>query len=84
MINNVDVAIESDPVRIRDALIRQAWSPVRWIETVQAIVARDVELIGESGPGKVLAGMSKRSAGEVPCVSIHNEASLDEALAAVR
>ena len=84
VVNNVDVAIESDPARIRDALVRQAWSPVRWIETVQTIVARDVSLIGESGPGKVLVGMSKRSAGEVPCVSIHNEASLDEALAAVR
>src|SRR5690606_30926424 len=84
VVNNVDVAVESDPERIREALIRQAYSPVRWIETIQAISGRGVRLIGESGPGKVLAGMSKRSAGEVPCVSIHDEASLADALAAAR
>jgi [acyl-carrier-protein] S-malonyltransferase len=84
VVNNVDVAIETDPGRIRDALIRQAYSPVRWIETVQAIAARGVSHIFECGPGKVLAGMSKRSAGDVPCASIHDAASLDEALAAAR
>ena len=84
VVNNVDVGIESDPERIRDALIRQAYSPVRWIETVQAIAARGVSHIFECGPGKVLAGMSKRSAGDVPCVSIHDAVSFDEAVAAAR
>lgn len=84
VINNVDVAIEQDPARIRDALVRQAWKPVRWIELVEAIAARGVSHLFESGPGKVLAAMSKRSAGDVPCASIHDAASLAEALAAAR
>lgn len=84
VVNNVDVAIETDPERIRDALIRQAWSPVRWIETVEAIAARGVSHLFECGPGKVLAGMSKRSAGDVPCASIHDATGLDEAVAAAR
>ena len=84
VVNNVDVAVETDPERIRDALIRQAYSPVRWIETIEAIAARGVSHIFECGPGKVLAGMSKRSAGDVPCASIHDAASLAEAVAAAR
>lgn len=84
VVNNVDVSVETDPERIRDALIRQAYSPVRWIETVEAIAARGVSHIFECGPGKVLAGMSKRSAGDVPCASIHDATSFDEAVAAAR
>lgn len=84
VVNNVDVGSESDPERIRDALIRQAYSPVRWIETIEAIAARGVSHLFECGPGKVLAGMSKRSAGDVPCASIHDAASLGEAVAAAR
>lgn len=84
VVNNVDVAVEADPERIRDALIRQAYSPVRWIETIEAIAARGVSHIFESGPGKVLAGMSKRSAGDVPCASIHDADGLSEAVAAAR
>src|SRR5690606_38383945 len=84
VVNNVDVGIETEPERIRDALIRQAYSPVRWIETVQAIAASGVSHLFECGPGKVLAGMSKRSAGDVPCASIHDAASFDEAVAAAR
>lgn len=84
VVNNVDVAVETDPERIRDALIRQAYSPVRWIETIETIAARGVSHIFECGPGKVLAGMSKRSAGDVPCAPIHDAASFDEAVAAAR
>ena len=84
IINNVDVAIEREPERIRDALIRQAWSPVRWIELVTYTVTQGVSHIFECGPGKVLAGMSKRSAGEVPCASIHDEDSLAQALASAK
>lgn len=84
LVNNVDVAIENDPKAIRDALVRQAYSPVRWIEIVETIAGRGVDHILESGPGKVLTGMSKRSAGAVPCAAIHDEASLEQALAAGR
>jgi [acyl-carrier-protein] S-malonyltransferase len=60
VINNIDVKVESDPTAIRDALYRQAFGPVRWVETVQAIRARGVTHVIECGPGKVLAGMVKR------------------------
>ena len=60
VINNIDVAAELDVDRIRDALYRQAFGPVRWVECVQAIKTRSVTRIVECGPGKVLAGMVKR------------------------
>lgn len=60
VVNNVDVAVERDPARIKDALVRQAYSPVRWIETVQAFAAQGVTRVLECGPGKVLAGLVKR------------------------
>lgn len=60
LINNIDVAIEADVERIRDALYRQAFGAVRWVECVQAIKLRGVSQIIECGPGKVLAGLVKR------------------------
>ncbi len=60
VINNIDVRVEISPDRIRDALYRQAFGPVRWVECVQAIKARDVMTVIECGPGKVLAGMVRR------------------------
>ena len=60
LINNVDVAVEADADRIRDALYRQAFGAVRWVECVQALKARGVRHIVECGPGKVLAGMVAR------------------------
>lgn len=60
VINNIDVCVEQDPVRIRDALVRQAFGPVRWVECVQAVGARGISTLIECGPGKVLAGMTKR------------------------
>jgi [acyl-carrier-protein] S-malonyltransferase len=60
VVNNIDVKVESDVSAIRDALYRQAFGPVRWVETVQAIRARGVTHFIECGPGKVLAGMVKR------------------------
>ena len=62
LINNADVAIESDPARIKDALIRQAYSPVRWVETIRKMAAMDVATVAECGPGKVLAGLARRGA----------------------
>ena len=60
MINNVDVAIETNPGAICDALVRQAASPVRWVETVQLMAARGITHVVECGPGKVLTGLTKR------------------------
>lgn len=61
VINNVDVAVESDPARIRDALYRQAFSPVRWVETLRKMKTMGVQCVVECGPGKVLAGTVKRT-----------------------
>ena len=60
LINNVDVAIVTDPAAIKDALVRQAASPVRWVETMQKFAAEGVSHVIECGPGKVLAGLTKR------------------------
>jgi [acyl-carrier-protein] S-malonyltransferase len=84
IVNNVDVAEREAPEDIRDALVRQACSPVRWIETIQAIVARGVVQIHECGPGKVLAGMNKRIAREVQGGALHDAPSLEQAIAAMR
>ena len=62
VVNNVDVAIETDPARIKDALIRQAFNPVRWVETIQKMAVLGVLTVVECGPGKVLAGLTKRCA----------------------
>ncbi|WP_050416438.1 ACP S-malonyltransferase [Azoarcus sp. CIB] len=84
VINNVDVAVYDDPARIRDALVRQAFSPVRWIELVQEMARRGMGHVIECGPGKVLAGMTKRIAGDVQGGSIHDAASLEQSIAALR
>lgn len=76
VINNVDVAAETDPVAIRDALYRQAFGPVRWVETVHAIRARGVTHLIECGPGKVLAGMVKRIDADAVSASLLDSASL--------
>ncbi len=76
VINNVDVAAETDPVAIRDALYRQAFGPVRWVETVHAIRARGVTHLIECGPGKVLAGMVKRIDADAVSASLLDPASL--------
>lgn len=60
LVNNVDVACVADPERIKDALVRQAAAPVRWVETLQAMAAQGVTHVYECGPGKVLAGLTKR------------------------
>jgi [acyl-carrier-protein] S-malonyltransferase len=80
VINNVDVAIENDPARIKDALVRQAASPVRWVETIRRMVDSGVTHIVECGPGKVLAGMTKRIAPGVKSLAAADRASLEEAL----
>jgi [acyl-carrier-protein] S-malonyltransferase len=60
VVNNVDVAVESDPSRIKAALARQACNPVRWVEVVQKMAGEGVVHVAECGPGKVLAGLTRR------------------------
>ena len=81
VINNADVAIESDPARIKDALIRQAYSPVRWVETMRKMAAMDIDTVAECGPGKVLAGLSRRCAETLTGVALADLAAVDAALA---
>ncbi len=78
LLNNVDVAVEVDVLRIKDALYRQAFGAVRWVESVQAMQAQGVEAIVECGPGKVLSGMTKRIAPELPFGGIFDLVSLQD------
>lgn len=84
LINNVDVAIVDDPEAIKDALVRQAAAPVRWVESVQKMAADGVTHVFECGPGKVLAGLTKRIDGNLVGGAIVDPASLQETLALVR
>lgn len=81
VVNNVDVACEQDPQRIRDALYRQAFMPVRWVEVVQALRGQQLGCILECGPGKVLAGMAKRIDDEIVTASVFDPESLAQARA---
>jgi [acyl-carrier-protein] S-malonyltransferase len=78
VLNNIDVAVETDADRIRDALVRQAAGPVRWVESVQALQARGVSALVECGPGRVLAGMAKRIAPDLAAASVYDPATLAE------
>ncbi len=80
LINNVDVACPADPDAIRDALVRQAWHPVRWVETVQAMKAQGITHIVECGPGKVLNGLTKRIDRDLVGLAITDPESLQAAL----
>ena len=78
LVNNVDVAVQSDAAAIRDALYRQAFGPVRWVEVVQALRARGCSHIVECGPGKVLAGMVKRIDEQAQVLALSDPATLAE------
>lgn len=78
LVNNIDVAVETDPQRIKDALYRQAFGPVRWVECVQAIKARGLHTLVECGPGKVLAGMVKRIDSELSGLALYDPTSLHD------
>lgn len=80
VVNNVDVAIAHDTAAIQDALIRQLYSPVRWTETIQWLVAQDVTDFIELGAGKVLSGLMKRIDKSVTASSVNDSASLQQAL----
>jgi [acyl-carrier-protein] S-malonyltransferase len=84
LVNNVDVAVESDTGRIRDALYRQAFGPVRWVECVQAIRARGLTTVLECGPGKVLTGMVARIDAAMSGMALFDPASLAGAAAVLQ
>lgn len=79
VINNIDVAVQSDPAAIKEALYRQAFGPVRWVEIVQAIRARGITQLCECGPGKVLAGLARRIDAQLAVGNILDPATLAEA-----
>jgi [acyl-carrier-protein] S-malonyltransferase len=83
LINNIDVAVQSEPDAIREALYRQSFGAVRWVETVQAMRARGISHIVECGPGKVLAGMVKRIDAEATGLAMFDPATLAEAKGAL-
>ncbi len=76
MVNNIDVLVQTDVDAIRDALVRQAFGPVRWVECVGAIKACGVTTLVECGPGKVLAGMVKRIDAELTGAALYDPATL--------
>lgn len=80
VVNNVDVSALQDAADIKNALVRQAASPVRWVETVQKMAADGVTHIVECGPGKVLTGLTKRINGDLVAEAIVDQASLDRTL----
>jgi [acyl-carrier-protein] S-malonyltransferase len=80
VINNVDVAIETEPERIKSALVRQAASPVRWVETIQKLSAHGVTHVIECGPGKILSGLTKRINGDLANEAIVDQPSLEKVL----
>jgi [acyl-carrier-protein] S-malonyltransferase len=84
LINNVDVGIETQPAAIKDALVRQAAAPVRWVETIRRMQALGVTHVLECGPGKVLSGMVKRIDAGLHSHALADKASLEQALAALK
>lgn len=81
VLHNADVAGHADPAAIRDALARQLYSPVRWVETVQAFSAQGIELVAECGPGKVLAGLNKRIVDGMLGVALTDAAAINDTVA---
>ena len=80
VISNVDAVIYQHPEDIVHGLIRQLYSPVRWVETIQAIAQQGVNIILESGPGKVLSGLNKRIVADATVLSLNQDSNVQEAL----
>lgn len=80
IINNVDVSIETDPEKIKSALVRQLYHPVRWVEVVQSLAAQGVTRAAECGPGKVLTGLNKRIVKEMTIDALISQAALEQLL----
>lgn len=84
VLNNVDVARLTDPAAIKDALVRQAASPVRWVETMQAVQMAGITHVVECGPGKVLSGLAKRCAESLTGLAMADLAGLEATLALLK
>jgi [acyl-carrier-protein] S-malonyltransferase len=80
LVNNVDVAVVDEPAKMRDALVRQAASPVRWVETIRRMRDMGITHVLECGPGKVLAGLTRRISPEIESFALADRASLEQAL----
>jgi [acyl-carrier-protein] S-malonyltransferase len=78
VLHNADVVAYSDPQQIKDALMRQLYSPVRWVETIQAMAGQGVMALAECGPGKVLVGLNKRISADMSCLALLDTTSLRE------
>ena len=76
VLHNADVAAYNDSEKIKDALVRQLYSPVRWVETVRAVYAQGITGSAECGPGKVLTGLAKRIIAELPCIALVSQDAL--------
>ncbi len=83
VIHNADVSPHSDPAEIRESLVRQLHSPVRWVETIQHLASQGVKTVVEAGPGKVLAGLNRRIDRSLNTLPVYDSATLDAALAAM-
>ena len=79
MLHNADVKSYSSEAEIKDALVRQLYQPVRWVETIQALAAAGVTHVAECGPGKVLAGLNKRIVAEMQGLALTDVAALEQA-----
>ena len=82
VINNVDVLAETDADKMRDALVRQLYKPVRWVEVIQKMASEGVDQLIECGPGRVLVGLNKRIDKSMSAAAVFDSASFDKALAA--
>ena len=78
LINNVDVSVLTDPLAIKNALVRQAAKPVRWQEIIQAMATKGVTQVVECGPGKVLAGLTKRIDDQLQGYALFDDVSINE------
>ncbi|MEE9451936.1 MAG: ACP S-malonyltransferase [Gammaproteobacteria bacterium] len=81
VISNVDVVLHRHPDDIRASLVKQLYNPVRWLETIQQMVAQDIEVMIEYGPGRVLTGLNKRIDRKIKSFSVHDSQNLQQALA---
>jgi [acyl-carrier-protein] S-malonyltransferase len=78
VVNNVDVQMEFDAEKVKDALYRQAFGPVRWVESIRLMRSQGVTAVVECGPGKVLTGLSKRIAPEIEAVALMDPSTLQD------
>lgn len=80
IVNNIDMQAETDPVAIRQALVNQLYSPIRWVETVEYLANYNIKILLEMGPGKVLTGFTKRIISSMVSVAVNNPTSLTTAI----